>query len=122
VGKIDENVIFGGLDKQGRPYGDVFPALLSKVTTPTNVPRFEFVRLVSGLPSKGFYPFPLSPENPGFPQFNWLFADMLFATEVRADIERKAGGSVGQNLDHLYRLSDGEKGYLQSIGLPGRPR
>ena len=78
--------------------------------------RFEFLRLVTGSPRDGFYPFPI-PGSPGFPEFSWLFSGMTFATEVRADLETKAGGAIGQNLDHVYDLSAGERAYLNSLGV-----
>jgi hypothetical protein len=94
---------------------DVLPDLAAKLASPQNFPRFEFIRLVTGLPIEGFYPFPVPPGHPGYPQFNWLFAGLQFATEVRADVERKAGGAVGQNLDHAYALTDAQGSYLASL-------
>lgn len=79
-----------------------------------NFGRFEFIRLVNKLPGPGFYPF--DPEA-GFDGFNWLFADMFFATEVRADLEQRAGGPVGQNLDHIYTLTGGDRLYLNVLGM-----
>jgi hypothetical protein len=115
VGDVDNNVVFGGIDDSGMWFGDVFPTLLSQVSVPTNLGRFEFIRLVSKLPVEGFYPFHGIPNLD--PSFSWLFADMLFATEVRADVERKAHGHVGQNLDHFYALTDLEKVYLENLGV-----
>ncbi len=72
---------------------------------------------MTGAPRDGFYPFPI-PDSPGFPEFNWLFTGMTFATEVRADLESKAGGAVGQNVDHVYALSAGDRAYLiNAVGL-----
>lgn len=74
-------------------------------------PKIEFVRLVTGLPLEGFYP------TPGFETFNWLFAYMLFLTEVRGDLECKAGGRVGQNDGHVYSLTEEEKQYLAGLDV-----
>jgi hypothetical protein len=43
---------------------------------------------------------------------------LQFATEVRADVERRAGGAVGQNMDHHYRLTAGQIAYLAALGVP----
>ena len=85
--------------------------------------RLEFVRLVTGLPLEGFYPFPVpNPATggmaPGYPDFNWLASALLFSTEVKADIEGRAGGAVGQNKDHAYHLTKEQRRYLKQIGLP----
>jgi hypothetical protein len=94
---------------------DVAPTLAVLLSDPQNFVRFEFIRLVNGLPAEGFYPRP-TPNDlvGGAASFNWLFTDMLFLTEVRADLEskRKANGRVGQNKDHVYRLTEPEKAYL----------
>jgi hypothetical protein len=97
---------------------DVAPVLLWNLSDPghpENFGRFEFMRLVNKLPRLGFYPW---DDDAGFQGFCWLFADMYFATEVRADLEQSAGGPVGQNIDHSYSLTDGDKAYLlNSLGV-----
>ncbi|MBN1932904.1 MAG: hypothetical protein JW786_14975 [Desulfobacterales bacterium] len=95
---------------------DVAPTLNDLLSNPkkkSNWPLFEFIRLVNGLPKEGFYPF----SEPSFGSFNWLYADMMFLTEVRADIEReaKADGRVGQNIDHVYSLTLEDKYYLNNL-------
>jgi pimeloyl-ACP methyl ester carboxylesterase len=90
---------------------DVAPTLAAQVSNPSNFGLFEFIRLVNDLPLEGFYP---APENP---QFNWLFIDMLFLTEVRADLEAKAEGAIAQNIGHVYRLSAEERAYLAGLGI-----
>lgn len=112
VGDVNDDIIFGGFDVDGNPDGDVLPVLLSNLGDNANFGRFEFVRLVNGLPYDGFYPF-----QPGFETFNWLFADMLFVTEVRGDLEWKAGGPVGENDGHVYSLTEEEKQYLAGLGI-----
>jgi pimeloyl-ACP methyl ester carboxylesterase len=88
----------------------VFPKLFGEVTSPVNFPKFEFIRLVSGTPGRGvtapagFYP-------------NWLFTDMYFVMEARAELERRTGGPVIQNLDREYSLTVAERAYLAGFGL-----
>ena len=116
VGDVNDNVVFAT---------DVIPALQGWFADPTAFARLEFVRRVSGLPLAGFYPFnpaalnPALPNVPGYQAFNWLGTLLLFTTEVKADIESKAGGAVGQNLDHVYSLAEADRNYLQALGLPG---
>lgn len=115
VGDVNDDVVFAT---------DVVPALQGWFADPTAFARLEFVRRVSGLPLAGFYPFnpaalnPALPNVPGYQEFNWLGTVLLFSTEVKADIESKAGGAVGQNLDHVYSLADADRSYLQALGLP----
>ena len=94
---------------------DVFPVLLGQVTDPANFGLFEFIRLVSDLPLEGFYP-DLSNFPPVIPP-NWLFTDMIYATEYRAELERRAKGPVAQNLDHFYSLDPEEIAYLATPPL-----
>jgi hypothetical protein len=42
---------------------------------------------------------------------------MFYATQVRAELEQRAGGPVAQNLDHTYSLSQAEMVYLGSLGV-----
>ena len=105
VGDVHDDIVFET---------DVAPVLAENLYTPGNFGRFEFMRLVNKLPRLGFYPW---DDDAGFQGFCWLFADMYFATEVRADLEQSAGGPVGQNIDHSYSLTDGDKAYLYSLGV-----
>jgi hypothetical protein len=98
---------------------DVVPVIVGHLSDPSKLPRFEFFRIINHLPRAGFYPAPGAP-----PEASWLLSLMYFATEVRAEVERKAGGAVVQNLDHVYggeSLSEQEKAelaYLESLGVP----
>ena len=83
---------------------DVLPVLLPQLVNPANHGRFEFIRLVSGLPAQGFYP-------------GGLFANMLFNTEARAQLETKLGGPATQNLDHVYQLSTADIASLSAMGV-----
>jgi hypothetical protein len=104
VGEVRNNIDFET---------EVFPKLLAEVSNPANFPRFEFVRLVGGTPGRGLTPPPPPLFYPG-----WLFTDMAFLTEFRAELQRRAGGPYVQNLDHSYSLSAAERLYLNSLGVP----
>jgi len=82
---------------------EVLPRMYAQLTEPGGFARFEFIRLVIGIPR--------GPE--------WPFAVMFFSTEGRAELERRAGGPVAQNLDHTYRLSTADRAYLAALGLTG---
>jgi hypothetical protein len=92
---------------------DVQPKLLGEVSNAANFPRFEFIRLVSGTPGRGIMPPPPPQFYPG-----WVFTDMFFATEARAELERRAGGPIVQNLNRNYNLTAAERAYLQGLGVP----
>lgn len=85
---------------------EVFPVLVSQVSDPANFGKFEFMRLVGDLPAEEFYD-----------GANWLFTDMFFFTEARAEMERRAGGQAVQNANHIYQLTDNEKTYLAGLGV-----
>jgi hypothetical protein len=92
---------------------EVQPMLIAEVSNPANFPKFEFLRLVTGVPGRGITPPPPPAFYPG-----WLFTDMFFATEARAELERRAGGPFVQNLDRDYNLTTAEKTYLMGLGIP----
>ena len=92
---------------------EVQPKLFAEVSNPINFPKFEFIRLVTGTPGRGINPPPPPAFYPG-----WIFTDMFFSTEARAELERRAGGPVVQNLNRNYNLTAGEKAYLVSLGVP----
>ncbi|HEY8188373.1 MAG TPA: hypothetical protein VIF64_20050, partial [Pyrinomonadaceae bacterium] len=92
---------------------EVLPRLIAEVTDPTNFPKFEFVRLVAGNPGRGLTPPPPPNFYPG-----WVFTDMAFLTEFRAELQRRAGGPFVQNLDQSYSLTAAEKAYLNGLGVP----
>lgn len=87
---------------------EVLPKLIPEVSNPLNFGKFEFIRLVTGT-------VPLSLPAPGYP--GWILTNMFFGTEGRAELERRAGGPVGQNLTHVYMLSPVDKAYLASFGV-----
>lgn len=82
---------------------EVFPVLYGQLQAPGGAAKFEFIRLAAG-----------GVQGPEWPISVWFFA-----TEGRAELERRAGGQVAQNRDHTYRLTDADRGYLAGIGVPG---
>lgn len=82
---------------------EVLPTLIAQISAPGGFGRFEFMRLVAGGPA--------GPE--------WPFSIWFFATEGRAELERRAGGSVVQNADHTYTLSTTDRAYLAALGVTG---
>jgi hypothetical protein len=82
---------------------EVLPVLIGQFSAPGGFARFEFIRLAAGAPT--------GPE--------WPFSVWFFATEGRAELERRAGGPVVQNADHTYRLSAADRGYLAGLGITG---
>lgn len=110
------DMAFDWLDEWG-PIGDVrdditptyfqqmiIPLLESHVANPENFGLLEFFRLVNGWTFDAFY-------SEGF------LYQMGLALMVRSDLERRAGGPVAQNIDHVYKLTDSEKNYLASLGV-----
>lgn len=95
---------------------EVQPVLVPQVLNQANFPKFEFIRLVVGAPGRDITPPLPNMPNPFYP--GWLFTDMFFATEVRSELERRAGGAVVQNLNRDYNLTVSEKMYLMTLGLP----
>jgi hypothetical protein len=71
--------------------------------------RFEFQRIVSGVP--------LSPGYYTAPEFG-VFTNWFFFTEARGELERRAGGPIVQNLDHhAYMILPGDRLYLNALGV-----
>jgi hypothetical protein len=93
---------------------EVFPKLFSEVGNPLNFPKFEFIRLVAGIPGQGIVPPPPPAFFPG-----WVFTDFFFITEARAELQRRAGGPFVQNLNQAYSLTAAERAYLIGLGVPG---
>lgn len=115
------DVVFGMPAAWGTP-GDVndtidfdttvLAKLGGELQNPFNFPAFEFLRLVVGTPGRGINP-PAPPDfYPG-----WAVTDMFFATEARAELERRVGSGVVQNLDRNYNVSAAERTYLNGLGV-----
>jgi hypothetical protein len=92
---------------------EVVAKLVPEVSSPANFPKFEFIRLVAGIPGQGINP----PAPPNFYP-GWVLTDFFFFTEARAELQRRAGGPYVQNINQNYSLTANEKAYLASLGLP----
>ncbi|HKP81995.1 MAG TPA: hypothetical protein VJT69_08250 [Pyrinomonadaceae bacterium] len=92
---------------------EVLAKLAPELSNIANFPKFEFIRLVAKNPGRGITP----PPPPGFFP-GWALTDFFFVTEARAELQRRAGGPIVQNLDQHYELTNAEKAYLAGIGLP----
>jgi hypothetical protein len=92
---------------------EVKPILQAQAADPANFGRFEFMRLVAGIPARG------SPRPPVFP--GALIGDFAAGLEAEAELERRAGGPVGQNITHTYALTEEEKAYLAGLGVDADP-
>lgn len=92
---------------------EVLAKLAPELSNVANFPKFEFIRLVAKNPGRGITPPPPPAFFPG-----WALTDFFFFTEARAELQRRAGGPVVQNLDQNYTLTDAEKIYLAGLGLP----
>jgi hypothetical protein len=96
---------------------EALPTVTALLADPRNLPRFEFIRTVLGMPLAGFYPG--TELNPG--NLPWVMAMLLLATEATADAEMNVGGAPYQNLDHRYQLSPADSEYVRSLGLDPAP-
>src|ERR1041384_5106763 len=92
---------------------EVLAKLGPELSNIANFPKFEFIRLVAKNPGRGLTPPPPPAFFPG-----WALTDFFFFTEARAELQRRAGGPIVQNLDQNYTLTAAEKAYLAGIGLP----
>lgn len=92
---------------------EVLAKLAPELSNIANFPKFEFIRLVAKNPGRGLNPPPPPAFYPG-----WALTDFFFITEARAELQRRAGGPIVQNLDQTYELTATEKAYLAGIGLP----
>lgn len=91
---------------------EVLAKLIPELSAQTNFPKFEFLRLVTGTPGRGIQP----PAPPNFYP-NWVLTDMFFSMEARAELERRAGGPIVQNIDRNYSLTAQERAYLNALGV-----
>ena len=92
---------------------EVLAKLAPELSNIANFPKFEFIRLVAKNPGRGITPPPPPAFYPG-----WALTDFFFFTEARAELQRRAGGPIVQNLDQEYGITPAEKAYLAGIGLP----
>jgi hypothetical protein len=91
---------------------EVVPTLAGQLLGPSGFGKSEFIRLVTGT-------VPRELPAPSFP--SWLFTNMFFTTEGRAELERRAGGPYVQNVTHAYSLSAADKAYLATLGVDADP-
>ncbi len=86
---------------------DVLPILLAEADPgPATFGRWEFIRLIMGVPPQVFWG---SDPATGFPFSIFLLAK---ATQGRAAVEAEYGGPVAENVDLQYTLTPAEKDYL----------
>jgi pimeloyl-ACP methyl ester carboxylesterase len=91
---------------------EVLPKLLADASNPAYFfGRTEFIRLVTQVTGPGTIPPPQVWLPGGF------FTNMFFLSEAHAELERRAGGPVAQNLTHTYTLGAAEKAYLAVLGV-----
>jgi hypothetical protein len=97
---------------------EVAPTVSAQASNPANFGWFEFVRLVAGIPGSGitpppgFFPGALVEAVQGF---------FFLITEGQAEMERRAGGPIAQNITHTYALTLAERAYLASLGVDADP-
>jgi pimeloyl-ACP methyl ester carboxylesterase len=94
---------------------EVLPILSAQAGDPENFGRFEFIRLVAGFPGSGIAP------PPGYYPGALIGLVFFLATEGEAELERRAGGPIAQNITHTYALTPDERVYLASLGVDADP-
>ncbi len=113
-------VAFDGWPEEWGPLGDVrddinfeadvLPIIFPQYTDSANFGKWEFIRLVVDYPEELFWA--MSPW--GAP---WPFINFMFGTEAWAELEQRAKGTVMQNLDHVYNLTEAEIADLSLLGV-----
>jgi hypothetical protein len=116
VSLLAYSAVFGGLPASWGTVADgdddvdfeteVLPILAGQLSNQANFGRFEFMRLVSGV-----------PQNPSYYPAG-LLTNAFFFTEARGELERRAGGPIVSNVGHVYRLSEADQAYLAGLGIP----
>jgi pimeloyl-ACP methyl ester carboxylesterase len=123
AGMLAYKLIFGMPSSWGTPADadndvdfetEVLPTLLGQIFGPLDYGKWEFIRLVSGARGPTFLLPPML-----YP--SWLITNVFFATEARAEAERRAGGPYVQNVTHHYSLTPSEHAYLASLGFNAAP-
>jgi pimeloyl-ACP methyl ester carboxylesterase len=95
---------------------EVLPILTAQASDPANFGRFEFVRLMAGI-----IPGPGITTPPGYFPSQLIGLTFALVTEFWAELERRAGGPVVQNINHFYSLTGEEKAYLAGLGVDADP-
>ena len=101
LGDIREDISFAD---------DVLPVVFPQYIDPANYGKWEFIKLVTDYPEDAFWA--MSPW--GAP---WPLLTFMFGTEAFAEVEERAHGTVMQNLDHLYSLTQDEIDDLSLLGV-----
>jgi pimeloyl-ACP methyl ester carboxylesterase len=91
---------------------EVLPHIASRLV-PAQKGRWEFIRLVTGMPVS------LTVAN-SYYAGNLRVMNMAFAIPVRAELERRAGGAIAENIHRVYTLTDQEVSYLEGLGVDAR--
>ncbi len=78
---------------------------------PATFGRWEFIRLIMGLPPQAFWGTDPGSGSPFFAMLMWV------ATQARAAMETGYGGPVAENVGLQYTLTQAEKEYLASFGV-----
>jgi pimeloyl-ACP methyl ester carboxylesterase len=93
-------------------FTEVLPILLAEALPgPATFGRWEFIRLIMGLPPQAFWGTDPGSASPFFAMLMWV------ATQARAAMETGYGGPVAENVDLQYTLTQTEKEYLASFGV-----
>ena len=82
---------------------DVLPTLIGNAANPDSESLVAFMQAVGALPD----------EDPAV----WFVADMFFATDGRAELERRAGAPFSQNDGHVYMIDEERRNDLEASGL-----
>jgi hypothetical protein len=93
-------------------FAEVLPILLKEALPgPATFGRWEFIRLITGLPPQAFWGTDPVSGSPSWAMLMWA------ATQARASMEAENGGPVAENVDLQYALTPAEKDYLASFGV-----
>ena len=88
---------------------EVLPHIAPRLV-PAQKGRWEFIRLVTGTPVD------LTVAN-SYYAGNLRIMNMAFTVAVRAELEKRAGGPIAENVGRVYTLTDQEVTYLQGLGV-----
>ncbi len=93
-------------------FAEVLPILLTEALPgPSTFGRWEFIRLIMGLPPQAFWGRDPVSNSPFWAMLMWK------ATEARAAVEAQNGGPVAETVDLQYALTPAEKDYLALFGV-----
>jgi pimeloyl-ACP methyl ester carboxylesterase len=84
---------------------EVLPHIMAQMT-PGKKPLWEFIRRVNRIPLDSYYP----PRND-------RLMTLYFAFAVRAEYERRAGGTMVDNMTRVYTLEPNDRAALIAMGV-----